>query len=127
MAGLDSPSSTSGPLNWAINRYSIPRPSGEAGQQYLVRFSVDEWAPFVSLGSVFDHAPSINSGFAVDDWRPYYFDSGIDVMTRRPGNNIFTGVNADWSVSDSDAWIYRLGYNITLLDSIVFFERQVIV
>ena len=52
MAGPDAPTATSGPLNWAIARYGIPRPAGTVGQQYLVRFSVDEWAPFVSLSSV---------------------------------------------------------------------------
>ena len=35
-------------------------------------------------------------------------------------NNIFTGVNADLAVNDPDAWIYRLGYNITLIGRIVF-------
>jgi len=41
-------------------------------------------------------------------------------------NNIFTGVNADLAVSDSDAWIYRLGYNITLLGKIVFVTVPII-
>ena len=38
----------------------------------------------------------------------------------------FSGVNADLAVSDSDAWIYRLGYNITLLGRIVFIAPPVI-
>jgi hypothetical protein len=120
MAGADDPTSSSGPLNFIINKYSIPKPPGSPGAQYLIRFSVEEWSPFVSLGSVFDQGPSINSGFAVDDWRPNHSESGTDVMTNQPVNNIFTGVNADLAVSDSDAWIYRLGYNITLLGKIVF-------
>jgi hypothetical protein len=70
MAGPDDPTATSGPLNWAITRYGIPRPPGTVGQQYLLRFSVEEWSPFVSLGSVFDQGPAVNAGFAVDDWRP---------------------------------------------------------
>ncbi|MGC2504973.1 MAG: hypothetical protein WA400_22830 [Silvibacterium sp.] len=36
------------------------------------------------------------------------------------------GVNADLAVSDSDAWIYRLTYNITLLGKIVFIAPPVI-
>ena len=47
-------------------------------------------------------------------------------MTGQPLNNIFTGVNADLSVNDSDAWIYRLGYNITLLGKIVFMRPPII-
>ena len=41
-------------------------------------------------------------------------------------NNIFTGVNADLAVSDSDAWLYRLNYNITLLGKLVFRAPPVI-
>jgi hypothetical protein len=56
----------------------------------------------------------------VDDWRPNHFESGTDVVTSEWVNNIFTGVNADLAVNDPDAWIYRLGYNITLIGRIVF-------
>jgi hypothetical protein len=120
LAGPDDPTATSGPLNWAIARYGIPRPPGTVGGQYRVRFSVDEWAPFVSLGSVFDQGPSVNAGFAVEDWRPNHFESGSDVVTNQAVHNIFTGVNADLAVNDTDAWIYRLGYNISLIGRIVF-------
>jgi hypothetical protein len=123
MAGNDDPTSTSGPLNWAISRHSIPKPPGSVGAEYLIRFSLDEWSPFVSLSSIFDKAQSDNAGFAVDVWRPNHFESGTDVVTSQPVSNIFTGVNADLGVSDSDAWIYRLGYNITLLGKIVFIAK----
>jgi len=126
LAGPDDPTATSGPLNWAIARYGIPRPPGTVGQNYLVRFSVDSWSPFVSLGSVFDQGPSVNAGFAVDDWRPNHFESGTDVLTNEAVTNIFTGVNADLAVNDTDAWIYRLGYNITLSGRIVFIAPPVI-
>jgi hypothetical protein len=81
---------------------------------------------YVSLGSVFDQNQSINAGFAVDDWRPNHFYSGTDVVTGQPVNNIFTGVNADVGVSDSDAWLYKLTYNITLLGKIVFIAPAII-
>ena len=54
MSGTDDPTLTSGPLNWAISQYSIPVPPGAVGTDYLIRFSLEEWSPFVSLGSVFD-------------------------------------------------------------------------
>jgi len=126
MAGPDDPTATSGPLNWAIARYGIPRPPGAVGQQYLVRFSVEEWSPFVSLGSVFDQGPSVNAGFAVDNWRPNHFESGTDVVSSGTVTNIFTGVNADLAVNDTDAWIYRLGYHITLIGRITFIAPPVI-
>lgn len=126
MAGLDVPGATSGPLNWAIAQYGIPRPPGVAGQDYLVRFALDEWSPFVSLSAIFDQAQSINAGYAVNVWRPNAFGSGTDILTNEPVGALFTGVNADLAVSDSDAWIYRLGYNITLLGRIVFIAPVVI-
>ncbi len=126
MAGADDPASTSGPLNWAISQYNIPKPPGSAGTDYLIRFALDEWSPYVSLGSVYDQGQSINAGFAVNDWRPNSFDTGTDVVTSQPVNNIFTGVNVDLAVSDSDAWLYRLSYNITLLGKIVFIAPPVI-
>jgi len=120
MAGPDDPSSTSGPLNWAISHYSIPKPAGSPGAQYLIRFSVEEWAPFVSLSAIYNQGQSINSGFAVDAWRPNHFGSGTDVLSNRPVNNLFVGINVDLAVRDTDAWLYRIGYNITLLGKIVF-------
>jgi hypothetical protein len=126
VAGLDVPGATSGPLNWAIAQYGIPRPTGVAGQDYFVRFALDEWSPFVSLSAIFDQAQSINAGYAVNVWRPNAFGSGTDIVTKQPVGNLFSGVNADLAVSDSDAWIYRLGYNITLLGRIVFIAPAVI-
>ena len=41
-------------------------------------------------------------------------------MTGQPVNNLFNGVNVDLAVRDTDAWLYRIGYNITLLGKIVF-------
>ncbi len=107
----------SGPLNFAINRFSIPKP---AGQNFSIHFSLEEWAPFVSLSSIFDEHQSIDAGFAVDVWRPNHFTTGTDAFTHLPVGNIFTGINADVAVRDTDAWILRVGYNVTLLGKIVF-------
>jgi hypothetical protein len=120
MSGPDDPSSTSGPLNWAISRYSIPKPPGSAGAQYLIRFSVEECTPCASLGAIFNQGQSIDSGFAVDAWRPNHFGSGTDVLTSRPVDKLFTGINVDLAVRDTDAWLYRLAYNITLVGKVVF-------
>jgi len=38
--------------------------------------------------------------------------------------NIFAGIDVDVAVRDSDAWLYRLGYNITLLGKIVFVNNN---
>jgi hypothetical protein len=138
----------SGPLVWAIDQYRIPKPSAAAGH-YSIKFSLEHtpgpghptppqpgtrtptgptgWAPFVSLGSIFDQNTSINAGFAVNAWRPSPFQKtdnppglGNDLLTHQPVGNIFAGITADVAVRDSDAQILRLGYHITLLGRIVF-------
>jgi hypothetical protein len=116
-------SSGSGPLNWAIQQYSIPTPPPSS--LYNIVFSLIEWAPFASLSSIFDQSQSINAGYAVDVWRPSPFNNGTDVFTHQPVNNIFTGVEVDVAIQDTDAEIYRLGYNITLLGRIVFTENTI--
>ena len=60
-----------------------PEGSRVAGAQYLVRFAVEEWSPHVSLGAIFNKDQSINSGFAVDTWRPSHFGSGFDQPSRK--------------------------------------------
>jgi hypothetical protein len=112
----------SGPLNFAISRFSIPKPPGSPGVDYNIVFSLEEWAPFVALSSIFDQNQSVNAGFAVDVWRPFPFNSGTDVLSHQSVTNIFTGINVDVAVRDTDAWIFRISYNITLLGKIVFTE-----
>lgn len=107
----------SGPLNWAIGRWAIPKPPGP---NFSIGFSLEEWAPFASLSSIFNQNPSINLGFAVDVWRPNHFANGTDAFTHSAVGNIFTGINVDVAVLDTTALIYRIGYNVTLLGKIVF-------
>lgn len=121
---------SSGPLGWAIKRFDVPKPP--PGRRYAIHFSLEEWAPFASLGSIFDRNESINAGFAVNTWRPTPFKKtgsepgsgglGNDLITNQPVSNIFSGINVDVAVRDSDAYLQRLGYNITLLGRIVFPE-----
>ncbi|EWT01606.1 hypothetical protein N865_09885 [Intrasporangium oryzae NRRL B-24470] len=107
---------TISPLNYAIDHYGIPRPATSGS----LAFSVDQWAPFASLSSIFDAGPSDNAGFAVDVWRPTSFTEVGDAVTGQVVGNIFGGIDVDVAVRDSDAWIYRIGYSITLLGRIVF-------
>jgi hypothetical protein len=108
------------PLHYAINRHGIPRPPGTEGGTYWIGFQVEQWAPFATLSSIYNQGQSINSGFAVDVWRPNPFGTGTDAFTNAPLNNLFLGIQVDVAVRDTDAWLYRLSYNITLLGKIVF-------
>ncbi|MFL6846665.1 MAG: peptidoglycan DD-metalloendopeptidase family protein [Allosphingosinicella sp.] len=103
------------PMQHAIAKHGIPAPQGAA-----LWFQVEQWAPFASLGSIFNQNQSINSGFAVDVWRPNPFHSDTDAVTNAPLNNLFRGFQADVAVRDNDAHLYRVGYNILLLGKIVF-------
>ena len=74
----------------------------------------------VSLSSVYNHNESINSGFAVDAWRLNPFGSGNDAITNQLFNRLFSGIQADIAVRDTDAWIFRLSYTIALLGKIIY-------
>jgi len=110
----------SGPLQHAIARYGIPTPPGAEGYNFTTRFRVEQWAPFAALSSIFNEQESINSGFAVDVWRPHPFESQQDAFSNAMLDRLFSGIQVDIAVRDSDAWIYRLSYNITLVGKIVF-------
>jgi hypothetical protein len=98
------------PLDYAINRFSIPRPPGDEASNYDVGFQLEQWAPFASINSIFEQGQSVNAGFAVDAWRHSPFFSGTDAFSGQLIGNIFNGIIADVAVSDSDAWLYRVGY-----------------
>jgi hypothetical protein len=106
-----------GPLNYAIDHFSIPRPGAE---EYGFGFQVEQWSPFATVSSIFDENQSVNAGFAVDKWGLAPLDTGFDLSDGTKIGNIFRGIMVDVGVRDSDAWLYRVGYNITLLGRIVF-------
>jgi murein DD-endopeptidase MepM/ murein hydrolase activator NlpD len=108
------------PMLYAINRYGIPTPPGATGLNYWTALQLDQWAPFAALSSIYNKDESNNSGFAVDVWRPNPFNSGRDAFTNAPLTNLFTGIQVDVAVRDTDAWLHRLSYHITLIGRIVF-------
>ena len=118
---------TAAPLRFAINRYSIPVPTsspytdyGDLGVVYPF-FQLDEWAPFASIGSIFDKNESVNAGFAVDRWAPSPFKTYTAPGLPNIGN-VFQGIRVDVAVRDIDAILYRVNYHITLLGKIRFVQ-----
>ena len=63
---------------------------------------------------------SVNSGFAVDVFRPHPYFTATDFFTNTARSNLFAGIEVDAAVRDSDAYLYRLGYRITLVGKVVF-------
>ena len=108
-----------GPLQYAITHHSIPTPPGSLGATYWAGFQVEQWAPFAALSSMLNLGESINSGFAVDVWRPNPFQTWTGFSNTQV-TNLFDGIQVDVAVRDTDAILYRLSYNITLLGRIVF-------
>jgi hypothetical protein len=109
-----------GPLDFAIDRYGIPRPPGTEGLNYEVGFQLRQWSPFAGLSSAFDPGQSVNGGFTVDGWRPAPFTCGTDAFSGRQVHGLFAGIIVSAAARDSGARLCRLGYNITLTGRIVF-------
>jgi murein DD-endopeptidase MepM/ murein hydrolase activator NlpD/tetratricopeptide (TPR) repeat protein len=104
------------PLIHAITHHNIPTPM----VSYTPRFQVEQWVPHSAPSSMFNRKHSVNSGFAVDVWRPHSFNTDTDAVTNAPIGNIFNGIQVDVAVSDIDAFLYRLSYHVTLLGKIKF-------
>lgn len=106
-------------LDFAINRWAVPRPAGAEGNQYTAVLSVEEWAPYAGLSSVFDPRQAPDAGFAVDVWRPLPFGTATDVNHQSVGQ-IFSGIGVDVAVRDTAAVLHRVSYAITLYGRIRF-------
>jgi hypothetical protein len=105
------------PLNFAINKYGIPRP---VGLKTSPSITLEQWAPFAAVSSEFvAQLGGVNAGFAVDVWRPSPFFQTTDAAGQ-PVNNIFTGIDVDVAVRPNSATLHRVSYHITLTGRIVF-------
>lgn len=105
---------TSGPMEYATARFGIPRPD----HSHPV-FTVEQWAPFGGISSIFDQDNIGNAGFAVDTWRPHPFRLLRDV-NGRDVTNVFSGVQVDVAVRDLQAVLHRVSYHFSLLGRIRF-------
>jgi hypothetical protein len=110
------------PLNFAADRYGIPRP---AGVNTLPAFNLEQWAPFaaVSSSTVLELGGAA-FGFAVNDWRPTHFLHTVDAYGE-PVNSVFTGIDVDLAVAATGALLQRVSYHITLLGRIVFLPQLI--
>lgn len=96
--------------NWLRERIhlSIPIPAlpRERG------LHIDQWAPYFTMNSVYNKNNAVNSGHAVDAF-------GIEYRETDPAyGQSFVDFFVDTAESDSDAYLYRVGYNITLKGTI---------
>ena len=108
------------PIQRACDDHQIARPEGEPGQTYLVNFHVEQWVQYAGLSSIYNENESNDSGFAVNTWRPHPFFNARDFFTNQDWNRAFAGVQVDIGARDTDAYLKRIGYHLTLLGRIVF-------
>lgn len=69
---------------------------------------IEQWAPYFTMNSVYNKDTAVNSGHAVDAFGLY--DREIDSNYGQSTVNFYN----DIAVRDSDAYLYRIGYNVTL-------------
>lgn len=112
------------PLKFAISRHSIPVPTSSFGT-VAPSIVVEQIVPYVAVSSAFEKSSGgADFGFAIDAWRPNPFFSGSDVNNVHV-TNVFTGVDADIAVRNTNATIHRVSYHISIIGKIAFFVRQI--
>jgi hypothetical protein len=109
------------PMNFGLSTHGIPKPP-----QFALRFQVEQIAPFSAMSSIFNAGQSINSGFAVDVWRPSPFATDTNALNGQSVSNLFDGIVVDVAVRDSDAFMFRISYHITLLGKIIFTQAPIL-
>ena len=82
-----------------INIHELP-----AGNGLYIRYH----APFASLNSIYNHNVSNNSGFSVNEFNL------VDVRPNGQFGSRQLTLAFDLAARDSDAFIYRVGFNITV-------------
>lgn len=78
---------------------------------------MEQWTLFATINAIYDAHKAVDAGFAVDRWRP--IKGGIIDQTGAQNYNVFAGMSVDIAARDVDAWVYRVGYSITLIGRIV--------
>ena len=114
------------PIRHVISEHKLKTPPGVLGNDFDVRFQVDQYALFAGPTSIFNRGSTAQAGFAVDNWRENPFLQGNDLLTNVRFSRLFDGMQVDVAVRDADAIIHRLSYQATLYGRIVFVQVPVI-
>lgn len=108
------------PILHACDVHGIMLPRENTEPLYNVDFEVEQYALSGALASIYNDNVSNDSGFALNEWRQGPYRWGRDVFTNVLYERIFTGAHFDIAARDSDAYIKRLSYHISLLGRIAF-------
>lgn len=110
-------------LKYACEIHRIPFPREEFSPLYDIGFHVEQNVHLSGLSSIYNDNVSNDSGFAVDSWRPAPYKFGTDILSGDTYDQVFNGLHVKIGARDSDAFIKRLSYHISLVGRIVFIER----
>ena len=85
----------------------IPIPNVPSGKVLRLK----HWAPFVTLNAIYkknmaSRNVADNGGYAVDDFK---------ILNTRNGHSQTVTVQTDVAIRDDDSFLYRIGYNVTLI------------
>jgi hypothetical protein len=86
---------------------TIPIPALPSGKG----LSVENWAPLFTLSAIYNKDNSLNNGDAIDN-----FDLN-SVPSPNSGETVLSFF-ADVALRDSDSFIFRIGYNVTLVGTL---------
>jgi hypothetical protein len=73
--------------------------------------AVENWAPLFTLSAIYNEGNSVNNGDAIDN---FFLDIPSDPNV---GTHSLSW-EVDVGIRDSDAFIFRIGYNITLVGTL---------
>ena len=71
-----------------------------------------QWTVFASINSTFNKNPSINAGYEADDWK--IKQSERKTFPAMTAVRVLSGMEIDVSVRDSDGYISKVGYEMTV-------------
>ena len=69
-------------------------------------FKLEQWAPFVTINAIYNKDQAINAGWAVDDF-------GVE-PAQDPKIGASVGIWANIAIRNSDGYMFRVGYTLTV-------------
>ena len=90
---------------------------GTRPNDHHAKYACKHWSAYAGLNAVWNANHSVNSGHAVDTFR---ISNPFDI-------EYTVSLECNIAVRDSDAWLYRIGYQVGLLVYFDSWQRDVIV
>ena len=116
VAGIDAQGGQPGEGRWSRWNIYLAIDIPDLPKSPPKKLQLIHWAPFFSLNSISNDGVATDAGWAVDDWTAEQGAGHLDPITD-PLSQV--GYLVKVAVSDSDGFLLRIGYNISLLGRLV--------